>query len=378
MFNDLKSAFKETFDYIPMIMFIGLISGIGSYNALVGTFIISLIFCLFKVRLPLICAPTIPFALALTCGNTVLGGKNETLCTILFAAGIFSLLFIFLKNCKNLMLNIPKCVSSGFLSSIFIQGAVLSLSLILGNKILSSVLFIPHIKGDFFAQCFEGGIVLAILYGVIYYYLRKIHIPLPFIFFSAVIAGFINYFYKLDPNMANYGLSSFKFILDWNLLQDFQIIFISFFLSILLVVATLNSTKNKSKENKNILLVGFSNIISSLFGTIAGTIQSIKTSPDKKDNKYVILFNTLFILLLVLNFNNIIRFIPLSLIGAVCFLECLRFLKVHFFIFKKQNLKSKIIFVSCFLSCLYNVILGIAVGFIFTLWTRTKENDKNN
>ena len=383
MKEDFKGAFKGVLEYIPVLLALGIITGCGIQTTLFGAIVISLVFCFVNIKVPYIFAPSILFVIFLSGANSYLGGSYEVFFSLLFFTSIFIIIIsLFIK--RSNVYKIPKSIYKGFLSGIFSIGLILSLSLIFGHKMFSSIALIQYSRTGFFDVVNINSIVMAVLTLVLYYYLKKIkeHYFPPS--FTAIVAvSFISFFYKLDIPSINTGLKILKPISNENIFDGIYLILLSIICAYILSYQTLFTIKTSGKNSsikKILLFSGLSNLLSSLFGFISGSISPNATKDayfaGSKTNWCGSFSTVLFLIsgLLCIHFSN---FIPISAVSAILFIKCYEILKNLILSQSKKSAKAKIFFVLSFITCLYNIILGASLVGISSIFQGNKQNEKN-
>ncbi|MDO5437910.1 MAG: hypothetical protein Q4F80_06920, partial [bacterium] len=126
MAKEIKGGLKGVLECIPIILTLGILTGFGAYTTLFGALIISFVFLIFNLRLPFVYSITIPIAAAIGGMNVFLGGKSETLFSMLFISSIFMILFSLTGICKKTVLNVPRSVSAGFITGTAACGFLLA------------------------------------------------------------------------------------------------------------------------------------------------------------------------------------------------------------------------------------------------------------
>lgn len=377
MAKEIKGGLKGVLECIPIILTLGILTGFGAYTTLFGALIISFVFLIFNLRLPFVYSITIPIAAAIGSMNVFLGGKSETLFSMLFISSIFMILFSLTGICKKTVLNVPRSVSAGFITGTAACGFLLALPLIFGQKTFSSVSLMFNSKEGLFSTVNEFSFITALSVAAIYHYLLKLKIKsLPCAFIAILAGALINFIFKMNLASIKCGFENFQTVANADFGNFTHLLLFGFLLSLVFTVQTLSNLKflkKKTNEKKVLIISGISNLISSMTGTIAGTVSH----PVKSDFSLP-LIETVLLSVFVIFFEKISAFIPISAVSAILALNCYETIKYNFQSQKIKNNQAKIIFISCFLTCLYNIVLGIILSVILTLIIRTKKNDKKN
>lgn len=379
---EIRSSLNGVLDYIPIICILGIIIGFGSYTTLLGALIISIVFLLGKVKTPFIYAIPITLAIAISGANVVLGGKFETLLSLIFISSIITILISLTNICKKTILTVPKSVSNGF-----ITGAIAATIIIITPTIFAlkpySATFLIDFSNMFQVNLNENAICCSFIVLVCYYYLSKLKYKfLPCAFLSTVAGCLINYFYNMNLPAINLGISQLKQVASADFNNIFHLILFGFLISLVLISQTLSSLKTlkiKGIEKKVLFLQGISNLIGSFLGAISGSIAPIP-SKKIKSNKKTYLTNIVEIIILlafVLFFQKIGNFIPICCCSTILIIKAFEVIYQNFRSLKYKNLHSKTIFYVCFLTSIYNINLAIVLCIILTLIINTKESKQN-
>ena len=364
MTDDFRESFKNILDYIPLILALGTISGFGGCSFILGWLVLSVILFVFNFKSKFSCYLSIPIIIFLISSSVLVGSQ---IFPLLFLSGLFIILLSFFK----INFSIPNIVSKSFISSCYFIAVILSFSLILGDKVYPSITLIPFSNTGFFENVNPSSIILAAFTLTVYYCLNKTKINfLPKLFLSVYIAGTINCIYKLNLPCINTSLKSLTIYTEENTLNAVYFIFLSLIIAFIFIAHTKSSLKIlKINSKKTFIGLGLSNCISSLFGGITSAPYFIKNNQ---------LIEIIVLLIFAFLFKPISCFIPIAAVGTVLLTECFKcFLRIIKSI-KPKNLKSKIIFISCFLTCLYNIIIGVSISGIITLFVRKDNNGKKN
>lgn len=380
MTYDLKGSFKGNLNHIPIIIALGIIIGSGAYSTILGVFVLSVIMFLFNFKAPFIYSVTIPFGIILSFSNVLIG---NAVFPLIFACSLFTIILAVLRIKKKELLKIPKAAGLGFTTGCFLSGLILGLLLMLENKVLPSVSLLNFSEIHFFDHINSNSIVTICVVFAVYYCLNKIKFEgIPSLFLAAFSGAIINYVYKMQLPSINLSYQTYGPYFIKNFPDGIiYFIVISLFLALIFITYTQTNLKvlnRKINSNKTLLELGFSNCICAFFGGVGGTISHSSSLDAVKNNDkpYMCLYSEcIFLLPFVLFFKPISKFIPITVIGAILVIKCYEVLKDIFLYIKIKNKKFKIIFISCFLTCLYNIILGASISGIIALMTRKKQND---
>ena len=375
--NVLKTDFKDVLNYIPHLFILGLLAGFGSYTALTGAFIITLVFLFFGRKYSFIYGSTVVFVLSAASLNVSLGGRSETLFALLFISSLITILFSFLNVCKKTVLSIPKPVSNGFITGCFLSAFFLCIPLILGEKTFCSFHLMLNTKSGIFNSINENAFIIALLTVVIYNYLLKLKIKyLPSSFTACILAGIASFLYNFNLDCINLGYTGFTPVTSADFGHFVRLFASGILLSIVMTSETLlnlkalKKTKNENKVPKKILfLTGISNLVSSITGSIAGVMTG-----GNKTTKTKTLVEAFVLFIFIIFFNEISPFITAASIASILAFDLWKAVKNKLLAQKNKTFCAKAIFLFCLLITLYNIILGIMFSIVFTLiMARTKQ-----
>ena len=376
--NLITESLKEILDYLPIVLVLGIITGFGPYTTLIGAFIISLIFILFGKKYSFLFGPTVVYSTVLASLNVSLGGKSETLFALLFVSAVITILISILKVNRKTVLTLPKPVITGFMTGCFISSLILSLPLIFGQKTFSSLSLLFGAKSSIFSGINEISLVLSLLVFAIYYYLKKFKIKfLPPAFAAVLIAGLVNYFYNFNLENVYIGIKTFSAVATADFGHFIRLLISGAILSAVVVIETLLNLKTSKKMNgeikspkKPLLLVGLSNLVASITGSVAGVLA--KRSENGK-NKSLTLTEAVLLFIFVIFFGKISTFIPVCAIASILFIKSYEIVKNNIYAQKIKNPSSKILFLICLIASLYNIIFGVMISAVFVLIMKTKK-----
>lgn len=374
MFEKFRGNLRGVLEYIPLIFALGFIVGFDSYTTLLGCLIVSLVFAFSKSNYPAICTVSIGYIALLGSANSYLDDRYSTLFALMFLSGIFMVIYSFLAKYKPFEINFSKDAASGFYSGCNMAILVLCLPLCFGNKTFSSLGLIQYSPAGFFSNVKISAIIISLCAGVIYYKLSKNKRKLPCAFISVILAGIINFIYKLDCACINLGSGFFKPFPAGDFGNTACLFCLSIIICLFLIAQTKSVRKFLKTENslsEDYFWVGMGNSISSIFGSPGGGISPLTYKKDQ-NNLYGVIFSILIILILLLTFKYYSVHIPIAACCSILILKCLRVLKVEFALQKNKSSLLQFIFLLCFLTSLYNIIIGAILTAIITVLRRIK------
>ncbi len=335
----IKKDYGFLFDLIPIVAGMGILVGFGGYLTLFGFFISSVLSLIFKSKNLFIIS--IPSCIFLGCANYFLGGKVDSLLSLLFLSGIFFMLYPILK------LKADERLKKVYFNSLFVTAILFAIPVLLGLKTVSSFnLFFDY---DFFQPVSQNEIILSLLFFAFYYFFANKKVPK--IFFSLVCTCFVNFIFGLSYISLAYGINSVKFPAS----ADFAHIFKLLCLSFLFVFVTNEFIPKRIINKKNLLLTGCSLILSSITGVISGSVSRFFI----KSNGVKLLY-AIFLFFVLFEYGNVAKFIPLSVVMSTLLLYLTQYLIKNI----KMSFKTrfeKVIFVGYFLLSILSPLVGAVI-----------------
>ena len=375
--RELTTSIKGALNYIPFILLFGVLLGISSYAALIGALIIGFFFVICDRKNCALCLLSFSTVALLHNSLKALDTGVSALYSLIFLSGIFIIIFAFFK--KNNAFKISKTISKAFISGALGYTIFLLIPYILGRKFLPAeaighsypVIFMPDIN--------ENAVILSIVCAVIYHYLNKNKVNfIPCALITVLIGSLINYIYGFKLMGFDIQYDTYKVFPEGDFGNTFLLFFLSFVFAVIIGLQTSYCLKFfKEKTFKPMLLIGISNVISPFLGAVAGGLSPYSLKEKIKNSKYSFVF-FIIILLFIFLYKKTACYIPIAAAASIAAYELVRIIKQNIIYIRKTNLKEKLIFSLCFITCLYNIILGTVLCAVFVIVERTRKNDKKN
>lgn len=353
---------KKFDNYFPLILVLGIITGIGVHSILIGSFIVAFIFLISHFKASFISYLSVPFIFTTGALNIILKGRYETFLALSFLSGFFAILPIFIKKIK---INPPKPIIKGFVAAIYTSILILCIPFILGQTDVISSIVAHNNSLSIFNNVNTDTILIFFTVFAAYYYLSKVKFLSNLSCILSVLAGcFVSYVYKLNTPVLGTAFENYNFPPNADFGNFFTLLILSMLIGYILYI---HINYLKLKNNKIIFISGLSAIISPFFGGIGGGICS------KSKIKFINLFYIILLLVLIVFYKQIFLFVPTSALASIAAVRCFYLIKSDFKNIKFKNLKYKINFALSFLTSVYNILLGIIISGLTTLILRKKN-----
>ena len=380
MINEAKSGFSGVLDYLPIILILGIILGYGGYLTLFGALIITFIFLFSKIKYPIILGATITNIVTVAFINVTLGGKIETLVSLLFLSSLITILLSNTNIHKRTILSVPKAVSSGFITGCITSAIILIFPTLFNLKAYGAT-FLINFNSLLYQPINEQALCCSLVVLTIYYYLSKLKSKwLPKGFISVVTGSFINFIYHMDLTTIDIGIKNLNKVATGNFANIAHLLLFSFLIALVMIVqslSTMKALKIKGFEKRILFLQGVSNFISSFLGAYSGSVAYIPTKENKINKlktKIPTIIEFLVLLLFVIFFKEISSLIPVCCCSMLLIIKGYEILKQNIQAISYKNIQNKTIFYGCFLTSIYNINLAIVLSIIITLIINTKES----
>ena len=363
---------------LPLGLAFGISSGLGALTGLYGAIFVGFFASLFGGTPKQISGPTGPMTVIVALIFVEFDYNPEIVFVCISIAGLLQIIFGLLKF-GNLIKYIPSSVISGFMTGIGLIIIFLQVPVIfgLGNTSSVSLSFVKLLNiYNFNIQSIITFTICLILLFITPVKISKI-IPKPIIVLIVGTILSLIFFNQQDQiGEVPMGIPNINFYLP-SLIHFPKIIFYSFLLSLLGNIDSLltsviadNLSRDKHKPNKEIVGQGIGNIISGLFGGLAGagaTMRTVVNIQAGGQTKVSGMIHALILLLIIVILAPIAEIIPLSVLATILIKVGIdiidwKFIK-NYKEYSMNSLLTKIIVV--FLTVFVNLILAILLGVIF-------------
>lgn len=363
---------------LPLGLAFGISSGLGALTGLYGAILVGFFASLFGGTPKQISGPTGPMTVIVALIFIEFEYRVELVFFCISLAGLFQI-FFGLFRFGNLIKIIPPPVISGFMTGIGLIIICLQLPIIFGlgnaNTVILSLLKFQNFY-IYNVQSIIVGIICLIALFAIPLKISKI-VPAPIIVLIAGTILTLILFNQQDRiGEVPKGIPKINFYFP-SLIYLPKIIFYSLLLSLLGIIDSLltsivadNITKESHNSNKETIGQGIGNIISGLFGGLAGagaTMRTVVNIQAGGQTRVSGMLHALFLLLVILFLSPIAEIIPISVLGAILIKVGIDIIDWDFI----KNYKSKTVnniitnILVVILTVFVNLVVAVVIGIIF-------------
>lgn len=373
--QDLFGGITAAIVALPLALAFGVTSGMGALSGLYGAIFVGFFASLFGGTPKQISGPTGPMTVIVALIFIEFEFKSEIVFFCISLAGFIQIIFGIFKF-GNFVKKIPLSVVSGFMTGIGIIIICLQLPVLIGLASESSVLlslkqlnyFINYNINSVYISC----ICLLLLFFIPSKLSKFIPSPIIVLFVGTILSLIIFKQQNLIGNIPK-GIPTINFYLPEIYLMP-KIIFYAVILASLGIIDSLltsiiadQMTKDKHKPNRETIGQGFGNIISGIFGGLAGAGATMRTVVNIKaggQTKLSGMLHASILLLIVIVLSPIAELIPLSVLAAILIKVGIDIIDWNFFKnIKKYSITNIIItFLVILLTVFANLIIAVAVG----------------
>ena len=384
---------------LPMALTFGVASGAGASAGLWGAILVGFFAALFGGTPTLISEPTGPMTVVMTAVIAGLTAANPEqglamAFTVVMLAGVFQIIFGALKLGRYVTL-MPYTVISGFMSGIGLILIILQIAPFLGQAspkggVIGTVQNLPALFGNI--NLLET--LLAVLtVAILFFYPAKLKKFLPPQLLALIVGTLIAIFFMGDADIRrigeiSVGLPSLQ-VPTFSAAQLQEMLFDALVLAMLgCIDALLTSlvadslTRTEHNSNKELIGQGIGNLISGLFGGIAGAGATMGTVVNIQSGGRTAvsgLTRALILLIVVLGLSQYLSVIPLAVLAGIA-------LKVGFdivdwgFLKRAHKISPKAAFIMygvIILTVFVDLIVAVGVG-VFVANVLTIERLSNH
>lgn len=322
---------------LPMALTFGVASGAGASAGLWGAILVGFFAALFGGTPTLISEPTGPMTVVMTAVIASLTATNPDnglamAFTVVMLAGVFQILFGVFKLGKYVTL-MPYTVISGFMSGIGVILIILQIAPFLGQAspkggVVGTVQNIPNlIAGINPLETLLAVITVAILF----FYPRKLKKYMPPQLLALILGSLISIFFfgntdirrigEISVGLPSLQIPTFTAAQLQTMLVDALVLAMLGCIDALLTSLVADSlTRTEHDSNKELIGQGLGNLVSGLFGGIAGagatmgTVVNIQTGGRTALSG---LTRALVLLVVVLGLSQYLQGIPLAVLAGI-------------------------------------------------------------
>jgi SulP family sulfate permease len=393
--NNLFGGLTAAIVALPLAIAFGISSGLGASAGIYGAIFLGFFASLFGGTKTQISGPTGPMTVISASIVAVFGANLPLIFTTFLLAGLFQIIFGFLKIGKFVRF-IPYPVISGFMNGIGLIIILLQINIALGLEANSSVsdalLSLPHSLANFSAQALLlTSATLLLLYTLPKSITNKVPSPLIALVLFSLAAKMLNLdvAYVSDiptgiPSFVEFGfdMSHASFVL----ISALTLAVLGTIDSLLTSLVADSLTKDKHDSNKELIGQGIGNMAASLFGGLPGagatmrTVSNIKSGATSSSSGMI---HSLFLLLILLVLAPLASNIAMPVLAGIL-------IKVGFDIFDYKMLKQLkiipkydvwvmiVVFVlTVFVDLIVAVGIGVVLSAFLIIHRLVKESDVN-
>ncbi|WP_009545349.1 SulP family inorganic anion transporter [Crocosphaera subtropica] len=325
---------------LPMALTFGVASGAGASSGLWGAILIGFFAALFGGTPTLISEPTGPMTVVMTSVIASLTAANPEqglamAFTVVMLAGLFQILFGVFKLGKYVTL-MPYTVISGFMSGIGVILIILQIAPFLGQAspkggVVGTVQNIPNLITNINSTTSLETLLAVITVGILFFYPRKLKKYMPPQLLALIVGSLIAVFLFGDADIRRIGeisvglpslqVPTFTAAQLRTMFVDALVLAMLGCIDALLTSLVADSlTRTEHDSNKELIGQGLGNLVSGLFGGIAGagatmgTVVNIQTGGRTAVSG---LTRALVLLVVVLGLSQYLQGIPLAVLAGI-------------------------------------------------------------
>ncbi len=378
--GDLFGGLTAGIIALPLSLAFGVSSGLGAAAGLYGAIIVGLIASLFGGTRTQISGPTGPMTVVLASIVASYPNNFNFVFLTIVLAGIFQILFG-LSKIGTLIKYIPYPVISGFMSGIGVIIIILQLNPLLGLTAQGgTVKSLQQLFTSFDLYSASAFLLGLLTLGILFLTPRKIAKIIPPVLIALIAVTVLSVILNIGgQTIGNIPNTLPRFIISpFSFADILKIIPFAITLAILGSVDSLltslvadSLTKEAHKPNKELIGQGLGNLVSGLFGGIAGAGATMRTVVNIKSGGKTQLsgvFHSLFLLIILLGASPLAKFIPMPVLAGIL-------IKVGFDIIDYKMLKlikvapknDLIVMLLVFLiTVFYDLIFAVSAGIVLS------------
>lgn len=365
---------------LPLALAFGIASGLGAVSGLYGAIILCFFASLIGGTPTQISGPTGPMTVVIASMVANHPNNLNLVFFTIFLAGIFQIILGFCKVGKFVQY-LPYPVISGFMSGIGVIILLLQVNQFLGLDYSGhpalSLINVAKNFGHINPLCPILGIAVLL---IIIFTPKKLRNYFPPTLLALLIITVLSIVLGLDvPTIGTIPQSLPSIKLGMINFQEFRIV-----LPIAMTLAVLGSidslltsvvadslTKTKHKSNKELIGQGLGNLVTSLFGGLAGAGATMRTVVNIKSGgttKLSGIIHSIFLILVVIFFGSFVSKIPLAVLAAILFKVGFDIIDYKFLKIIKHAPKSDIfVMIAVFLITVFDdLIFAVGIGVVLS------------
>ena len=375
---------------LPLALAFGVASGLGAMAGVYGAILLGFFAAIFGGTKTQISGPTGPMTVVVASSVVALNHNINAIATMILLAGIFQLIFAFLRIGKYVKY-IPYPVISGFMSGIGIIIIILQINPLLGLKSDADIVnILISLPSNILHTNFTALMLTISTLAILFLTPSKISKIIPSPLIALVILTPIGYYFHLDVSTIGaipMGLPDF--VIPTVSFENYKVILsLAITLAILGSIDTLltslvadNLTKQKHHSNKELFGQGIGNTLCSFFGAIPGAGATMRTVVNIKSGGTTQLsgvVHSLFLLFTILFLAPIASQIALPVLAGILIKVGLDILDYKFIRVIKHAPKNDlwvmltVFFVTVFVDLITAVGLGVVLASLLIVYRITK------
>lgn len=365
---------------LPLALAFGVASGVGATAGLYGAIIVGMFASIFGGTKSQVSGPTGPMTVVLASIVAMHPGNFKLIFLTIILAGLFQII-LGLSKVGNLIKYVPYPVISGFMSGIGVIIIILQLAPILGLPVEGNTLkTLMQLIHSFASIDFTTVAIGILTLAIVFFAPKKITKHIPSSLIALVAVTIISTLLKLN-------IQTIGAIPTMLPKLDIPIVPFDIFVKIIPAAITLavlgmvdslltslvadSLTKTHHKPNQELIGQGIGNMISGLFGGIAGAGATMRTVVNIKaggKTKLSGVIHSLFLLTILLGAAPLAAYIPMSVLAGILIkvgfdIIDYKFIKVLKHAPKRDLMVMLLVF---FITVFYDLIFAVGAGIVLS------------
>ena len=375
---------------LPLALAFGVASGLGATAGLYGAIVLGFTAALVGGTPTQISGPTGPMTVMIAAAVVALNGDVGMIAATIFLAGLFQLLFGFVKI-GQFVRYIPYPVISGFMSGIGVIIILLQINPFLGLPSDASVLHVLISLPQTLTQTHVAALILALLsLAIVLYTPPSISRWLPTPLIALLVLTPISVLFDLQVATIGdipSGLPEFV-IPAFSASQINVIVPLAFTLALLGTIDSLltsivadSLTQTRHKPNRELLGQGLGNALCAFVGAIPGAGATMRTVVNIKSggsNNLSGMFHAVVLLVIVLFFAPLASKIPLAVLAGILIKVGIDILDYRFLEVWRESprhdlmIMGTVFFVTVFIDLITAVMVGVVLASLSIVYRITQ------
>lgn len=378
---------------LPLGLAFGVASGLGATAGIYGAIILGFVAALFGGTPTQISGPTGPMTVVVASSVLALHNDINLIVTTIILAGLFQILFGFLKIGRFVQY-IPYPVISGFMSGVGVIIIILQINPYLGlpsdASVMHLLLSLPSQVDNINLNTF---LIATATLMIMFLTPMKIHKIIPTPLIAIAIITPLSVYLHLDVQTIGAIPSTLPSIVlpSINIENYSTILTLAMTLAILGTIDTLltsivadSITNTKHKPNQELIGQGVGNALCGLFGAVPGAGATMRTVINIKSggtHKISGMIHSIILLIIVLFLAPFAAQIPLALLAGILIKVGIDILDYRFLSIWKESPKHDlsimlvVFFITVFIDLITAVGVGIILASLLIVYRITKETN---